>query len=271
MCREACKAAITRSRRHGGATRRRRGDRRPVRHHPLFAADRRRRLRAGRDVERHGPAPRDGRRSVPRSSSPATSPASWESAGGCSRSTYPQSWLSTLAMPTRISAESSLTLPVRVGDAIVTGPAGDTINAADGPDDIDAGGAPYKGQESSPVRPGSSRTRTPTSSTPAPVMTRSGSTAGQGRDVVSGGGGLDGVTYAGRFPIGVPGQAGVNVSLNDVADDGDASVDPPDARRSARTTTSSPTSRTSSAPSARMSSRATRAPTSSRAERARTR
>jgi hypothetical protein len=142
-----------------------------------------------------------------------------------------QAWYSTLAIRTKVSAHQvggQGVSPSTVGVMITTGPAGDTIDGGAGPDVIDAGGAPYKGQEAFPGTTGQFED-------PHVNFINAGAgndtihlERGTGRDTVSGGTGVDGVTYAGRFSIGFPGQTGVNVSLNDLADDGDPNIDQPD-------------------------------------------
>ena len=143
-----------------------------------------------------------------------------------------QLWRSALILPTKVSAVSSPPgssgAAQEGGDTITTGPGSDTINAGAKNDVIDPGSATYKGQEPVPGTTGEFE------DTNRNIVNAGGGddtitlTFGTGRDIVSGGAGVDGVTYAGRFGIGFPGQAGVNVSLNDVADDGDPNIDPPD-------------------------------------------
>jgi hypothetical protein len=143
-----------------------------------------------------------------------------------------QLWRSALILPTKVTAVSSAPgSPLAAqegGDTIITGPGSDTINAGATNDVIDAGGATYKGQEPVPGTTGAFE------DLHRNVVNAGGGndtitlTFGTARDIVNGGSGVDGVTYAGRFSIGFPGQAGVNVSLDDVANDGDPNLDPPD-------------------------------------------
>jgi hypothetical protein len=140
-----------------------------------------------------------------------------------------QGWLSTLNLPTNVTAEPTSGV-VKPGDVIVTGAGGDRIDAGNGPDTIDAGGAPFKGQAAFP----------PTGDTRIDDPQRNFVNGGDGddtllqgadstgRDTFSGGGGTDTVTYADRVGIGTPGQEGVHVSLDDQQNDGDPNLDPPD-------------------------------------------
>ena len=152
--------------------------------------------------------------------------------GTLNANTGTQLWRSALILPTKVSAVSSppgSSLAAQEGgDTITTGPGSDTINAGATNDVIDPGSSTYKGQEPVPGTTGEFE------DTNRNIVNAGGGddtitlTFGTGRDIVNGGAGVDGVTYAGRFTIGFPGQAGVNVSLNDVADDGDPNIDPPD-------------------------------------------
>ena len=152
--------------------------------------------------------------------------------GTLNASTGSQLWRSALILPTKVSAVSSPPgtsgAAQEGGDTITTGPGSDTINAGAKNDLIDPGSATYKGQEPVPGTTGEFEDTNRNVVNAGAGDDTITLTFGTQRDVVSGGAGLDGVTYAGRFTIGFPGQAGVNVSLNDVADDGDPSIDPPD-------------------------------------------
>jgi Ca2+-binding RTX toxin-like protein len=146
-----------------------------------------------------------------------------------------QLWRSTLNMPTRIATATGPSTggtPDR-GDVIITGPAGDTIDAGGLDDVINAGGAPYKGQEAFPGTTGEfqdpNRNTINAGAGNDTIHLDAQGGGGTGRDTVSGGAGVDTATYALRFgTVGFPGQAGVVVSLNDVADDGDPGIDQPD-------------------------------------------
>ena len=152
--------------------------------------------------------------------------------GSLIATTGSQLWRSALILPTKVSAASSPTGSLGAaqegGDTITTGPGSDTINAGAKSDVIDPGGATYKGQEPVPGTTGAFEDKHFNVVTAGAGDDTITLTFGTGRDIVNGGAGVDGVTYAGRFGIGFPGQAGVNVSLNDVADDGDPNIDPPD-------------------------------------------
>ena len=138
-----------------------------------------------------------------------------------------QGWLSGLALPTNVTSLSNTqALAGQGGDHISTGAGGDRITGAAEHDVIDAGGAPYKGQEALP----------PTGNTALDDPNRNIVDGGAGndtvialratgRDVVTGGAGMDLITYADRFPVGAPGAAGVQVSLDGVANDGNPNID----------------------------------------------
>jgi Ca2+-binding RTX toxin-like protein len=141
-----------------------------------------------------------------------------------------QGWLSTVDLPTSVTATSNVgNAAGQGGNRIFTGSAGDLITGSNDSDTIDAGGAPYKGQETLPP-----------SGTPALDDANRNSvdggggddtfllTRGTGRDVVAGGTGMDLATYAGRFTIGSPGSSGVDVTLDGQANDGDPTIDQPD-------------------------------------------
>jgi hypothetical protein len=150
--------------------------------------------------------------------------------GRLENTTSAQGWISRIDLPTTVDSLPKLPLPPPLpGNAIVTGAGGDRITGSTGADVIDAGGAPYKGQEAFPP-----------SGTPAlddpnrnVIDGEAGGDSfllshGTGRDIVTGGAGIDVVTYSDRFGIGAPGAAGVNVSLDGQANDGDPQIDPPD-------------------------------------------
>jgi hypothetical protein len=143
-----------------------------------------------------------------------------------------QGWFSTVNLPTKVTSTSNSPgsgTAGQGGDVITTGPAGDVITGANEHDVIDAGDAPFKGLEAlppigSPALDDANRN----------VVDGGGGddtfvlAAQSGRDVVRGGAGVDLATYAGRFTIGAPGSAGVHVTLDGVANDGDPNVDQPD-------------------------------------------
>ena len=141
--------------------------------------------------------------------------------------TTSQGWLSTLNLPTTVTSRANVGAAAgQGGDRISTGAGGDRITGAAEHDVIDAGGAPYKGQEALP----------PTGNTAVDDPNRNivdggaGNDTviqlrGTGRDVVTGGAGTDIVTYADRFTVGAPGSAGVHVTLDGVANDGDPNID----------------------------------------------
>jgi len=138
-----------------------------------------------------------------------------------------QGWLSTLALPTNVTSLANTGGAAgQGGDRIFTGAGGDRITGATEHDVIDAGGAPYKGQEALPPS-GSTALDDPNRN----VVDGGGGNdtfvqlRGTGRDVVTGGAGRDLVTYADRFTVGAPGSAGVDVSLDGVANDGDPDID----------------------------------------------
>ena len=59
-----------------------------------------------------------------------------------------QGWASTLNLPTKVTSTSNTAPGLGpAGDKITTGAGGDRITGAAENDEIDAGGAPYKGQE----------------------------------------------------------------------------------------------------------------------------
>ena len=138
-----------------------------------------------------------------------------------------QGWLSTLPLPTNVTSLANTGATAGLGgDRIFTGAGGDRITGAAENDVIDAGMAPYKGQEALP----------PTGNTAVDDPNRNIVDGGGGndtfvllrgtaRDEVTGGAGRDLVTYADRFMIGAPGSAGVHVSLDGVANDGDPNID----------------------------------------------
>jgi Ca2+-binding RTX toxin-like protein len=141
-----------------------------------------------------------------------------------------QGWFSDLNLPTNVAVTSN------AGDAagqgtnrISTGNGGDRITGSNEADTINTGGAPYKGQEAFPP------SGNPALDDPNRNIVDGGGgndtfllMFGTGRDVVTGGLGTDLATYAGRFGIGSPGSAGVHVTLDGQANDGDPNIDPPD-------------------------------------------
>jgi len=141
-----------------------------------------------------------------------------------------QGWASTLNLPTNVTSTSNATGTAgQGGDKITTGAGGDRITGAAEHDEIDAGGAPYKGQEALPPI-GNTELDDPNRNF---VNGGAGNdtfslTSGTGRDVVTGGAGTDLATYASRFGIGTPGAVGVHLSLDGQANDGDPNIDPSD-------------------------------------------
>jgi hypothetical protein len=142
-----------------------------------------------------------------------------------------QGWFSTIDLPTSVTAQSnSGNAAGQGGNKIVTGSAGDRITGSNDSDTIDAGSAPYKGQETLPP------SGTAALDDPNRNFVDGGGgddtlllRRGTGRDIVTGGTGTDLATYAGRFAIGPPGSTGVNVTLDGQANDGDPAIDQPDA------------------------------------------
>jgi hypothetical protein len=141
-----------------------------------------------------------------------------------------QGWRSTLNLPTKVVSTGTNTA-TGPGDVIVTGPAGDTITGANGGDLIDAGGAPYEGQQALPPS-GDPVLDDPLRNTvnggdgaDSFVLDGQFSGASSGRDVLNGGAGIDSAKYTSRFGIGTPGQAGVTVTLDGQGNDGDQSID----------------------------------------------
>jgi hypothetical protein len=141
-----------------------------------------------------------------------------------------QGWFSNINLPTNVTAVAGTGPNATAGvNTIITGPSGDRITGSAERDVIDAGGAPYKGQEALP----------PTGNTALddPAMNIVTGAGGNdtfnlmfalGRDAVTGGAGVDLATYEGRFQIGPPGAAGVHVTLDGQGNDGDPNIDPPD-------------------------------------------
>ena len=112
-------------------------------------------------------------------------------------------------------------------DRIFTGDSGDRITGSNEQDMIDAGGAPYKGQEAFPP------SGTVALDDPNRNIVNGGGgndtfllARGTGRDIITGGTGTDLATYVDRFTIGPPGAAGVHVTLDGQANDGDPNIDP---------------------------------------------
>ena len=141
-----------------------------------------------------------------------------------------QGWFSSINLPTNVTTRSNALNAVGSGhDRIFTGNAGDRIIGSDEKETIDAGGAPYKGQEALPPS-GTVALDDPNRN----IVDGGGGddtfllARGTGRDIVTGGIGTDLATYADRFGIGSPGSAGVHVKLDGQANDGDPNIDPPD-------------------------------------------
>ena len=139
-----------------------------------------------------------------------------------------QGWLSTINLPTNVTTTSNSGPLAGQGaaDKIFTGDAGDRITGSDERDTIDPGGAPYKGQEALPP------SGTVALDDPNRNIVNGGGgndtfllARGRGRDAVTGGTGTDLVSYAGRFTIGAPGSAGVHLTLDGQANDGDPNID----------------------------------------------
>jgi hypothetical protein len=139
-----------------------------------------------------------------------------------------QGWLSTINLPTNVTTTSNSGPLAGQGaaDKIFTGDAGDRITGSDEKDTIDAGGAPYKGQEALPP------SGTVALDDPNRNIVNGGGgndtfllARGRGRDAVTGGTGTDLVSYANRFTIGSPGSAGVHLTLDGQANDGDPNID----------------------------------------------
>ena len=142
----------------------------------------------------------------------------------------PQGWFSSLNLPTKVTSTSNTPgFAGQGGDMITTGPAGDRITGGAENDVIDAGDAPFKGQEALPPS-GNAALDDPNRN----IIDGGGGNDtftfafAFGRDVVTGGAGVDLASYAGRFGVGAPGSAGVHVTLDGVANDGDPNFDPPD-------------------------------------------
>jgi Ca2+-binding RTX toxin-like protein len=140
-----------------------------------------------------------------------------------------QGWQSSLNLPTNVTSTGGTSPQGVAGDVIFTGGGGDTITGGNGNDQIDPGSAPYKGQEALPPS-GNLAVDDPARNS---VNGGAGNdtfmlAGGTGRDVVTGGDGIDLATYAPRFQIGAPGSAGVHVTLDGQANDGDPNIDPPD-------------------------------------------
>ena len=142
-----------------------------------------------------------------------------------------QGWLSSINLPTNVTAASNSGNAAGQGSSrIFTGNGGDRITGSNETDTIDAGGAPYKGQEAFPPS-GTVALDDPNRN----IVDGGGGndtfllSRGTGRDVVTGGTGTDLVTYADRFTIGPPGSAGVHVTLEGQANDGDPNIDQLDA------------------------------------------
>jgi Ca2+-binding RTX toxin-like protein len=140
-----------------------------------------------------------------------------------------QAWQSSMSLPTNVTSTGGIAQAGVAGDTIMTGSGGDRITGGDGNDTIDAGRAPYRGQEAVPP------TGSATLDDPLRNIVNGGLgndtfqlAFGTGRDTVNGGGGTDLATYAGRFSIGSPGSAGVHVTLDGTANDGDPNAAPPD-------------------------------------------
>ena len=130
--------------------------------------------------------------------------------------TGPQGWGSaTVGLPVVLTAVGNTAPFAASGDVVVTGAGGDTITLTDDPDSVDPGTAPLSKDESNPF-----------SATANTVRTGGGAdkvdlSRATGRDVIQGGNGIDGVSYATRFgSVGAPGSPGVVVTLNGTADDG---------------------------------------------------
>jgi Ca2+-binding RTX toxin-like protein len=137
-----------------------------------------------------------------------------------------QHWQSSLSLPTNVTSTGGISPAGVAGDTIRTGPGGDRITGGDGNDTIDGGGAPYRGQEALPPSGNVSF------DDPNRNFVDGGGgddtfelAVGKGRDVVTGGTGIDLASYAGRFTIGSPGSAGVHVTLDGTANDGDPNID----------------------------------------------
>jgi hypothetical protein len=141
---------------------------------------------------------------------------------------HPQLWLSTLALPTKITAVTGTdTTTQDTSNTIKTGAAADTIDSGGGGDVIDAGGAQQQGPPPPSGATKDANLNTINAGAGDDTIHLDGRQlggGGTGRDAVSGGAGVDSVTYELRHGIGFPGQVGVNVSLNDVADDGDPNI-----------------------------------------------
>lgn len=141
-----------------------------------------------------------------------------------------QAWFSALSLPTNVTASSGTGPNATAGiNQIITGPGGDRITGSAERDEIDAGGAPYKGQEALPP------SGNPAFDDPNRNIVNGGGgndtflmARGTGRDAVTGGAGVDLATYVDRFEIGQPGAVGVHVTLDGQANDGDPNIDPPD-------------------------------------------
>ena len=142
----------------------------------------------------------------------------------------PQGWVSSLNLPTKVTSTSNTpAFAGQGGDMILTGPAGDLITGGTENDVIDAGNAPFRGQEALPPS-GNAALDDPNRN----IIDGGGGNdtftlgAPSGSDLVTGGAGVDLASYAGRFGVGVPGSAGVHVTLDGVANDGDPNFDQPD-------------------------------------------
>ena len=142
-----------------------------------------------------------------------------------------QGWLSGINLPTNVTTTSNSGAAAGQGtDKISTGDAGDRITGSTEKDTIDPGGAPYKGQETFPPS-GNTAVDDPNRN----IVNGGGGNdtfllaRGKGRDVVAGGTGTDLATYENRFTIGAPGSAGVHVTLDGQANDGDPNIDQLDA------------------------------------------
>ncbi len=141
-----------------------------------------------------------------------------------------QGWYSSIDLPTNVTTRSNSGNAAGEGaDRIQTGDSGDRITGSNERDMIDAGGAPYKGQETFPP------SGTVSLDDPNRNIVNGGGgndtfllTRGTGRDIITGGTGTDLATYVDRFTIGPPGAAGVHVTLDGQANDGDPNIDPTD-------------------------------------------
>ena len=138
-----------------------------------------------------------------------------------------QGWLSGINLPTNVTTTSNSGPAAGQGtDKIFTGDAGDRITGSNEKDIIDPGGAPYKGQEALPPS-GNASLDDPNRN----IVNGGGGNdtfllaRGKGRDAVTGGAGTDLATYENRFTIGPPGSAGVHVTLDGQANDGDPNID----------------------------------------------